>query len=645
MCGIAGSFGKKELDPVVGERVREALRHRGPDGSGSKSWPGATLVHTRLRIIDLSPTGDQPMSNEDGSVWTAFNGEIYNHHELQVDLEKKGHRFRGRSDTEVLPHLYEEYGDSMFIRLRGMFAVAILDQRQRRLLLARDRFGIKPLFYAADGSRAAFASEINALREFPGVDLTPDPQAIADFAGLLFVPAPHTIHRGISALQPGEVVDFRLDNDERVSWAQRQFHEFTSETNRDLTFDRALDNVDPLVEKAVVRQLESDVPLGALLSGGIDSSLVSLYSQRHVDDDLLTFNVRFPDDEYDETPAARTVADAIGSRHRTLDMGGQSGTWEQITDLMRIVGQPFADTSLFAVDQIAAAMRQHVTVALSGDGGDEGFGGYDVYWQIAAVNGLRRAPAFFWRAGAPFVAPLARLGVVRPTLAHRMRDLAGADDTGILQTFFSWLGERELRELTRPLDAVEPLRRLFEPHWRRSAGQGASPLERLSAHAVELNMRLILANDYLPKVDAGSMRHSLEVRVPMLDEDLIAFGLTLPHALRVEGRKGKRLLRGLAGRHLPASIAARPKRGFSVPVDRWVDSSFHGTLRESLLDAGSPVGDYFVRSVYAPWVEAFCGGDTLPGLSREGLYQRVMMLLALDVALRDLTGSRRRAAA
>jgi asparagine synthase (glutamine-hydrolysing) len=644
MCGIAGSFGSEELDTLVGRRVLEALRHRGPDGRASKTWAEATLLHTRLRIIDLSPTGDQPMSNEDGTIWTVFNGEIYNHHELQAELEKAGHRFRGRSDTEVLPHLYEEYGDEMFTRLRGMFAIAILDRRQRRLLLARDRFGIKPLFYSEDPSRVAFASEINALREFPGVDLTPDPQAIADFAGLLFVPAPHTIHRGISALRPGEIVDCRIGNDESMSAARRRFHEFTAEPNRDLTLDQALDDVDALAEKAVVRQLESDVPLGALLSGGIDSSLVSAYSQRHVEGDLLTFNVRFPDAEYDETPAAQTVAAAIGSRHQTLEMDGQSGTWEAITGLMRIVGQPFADTSLFAVDQISAAMRRHVTVALSGDGGDEGFGGYDVYWQIAAVNGLRWAPAFFWRAGVPFVAPFARLGVVRPTLARRMRDLAGADDTGILQTFFSWLGERELQELTRPLDDVEPLRRHFERHWRHSVGRSVSSLERLSAHAVELNVRLILANDYLPKVDAGSMRHSLEVRVPMLDEDLIGFGLTLPHALRVEGRKSKRLLRALAGRHLPASIAARPKRGFAVPVDQWVDRSFRLILRESLLDPGSPVGEYFVRSAYTPWVEAFCQGRTIQGLSREGLYQRVMMVLALDLALRDLTESHRAAA-
>src|SRR5439155_7169150 len=229
MCGIAGSLGTLPDSKDYSMRMAQTLRHRGPDAYGIRSWPEATLVHTRLRIIDLSPTGDQPMSNEDGTVWTVFNGEIYNHHELQAELENRGHRFRGRSDTEVLPHLYEEYGDAMFARLRGMFAIAILDRRQRRLLLARDRFGIKPLFYSADGSEIAFASEINVLREFPVVDLTPDPQAIADFAGLLFVPAPRTIHRGISALRPGEILDCRLGNDERVSAARGRFHEFSTE--------------------------------------------------------------------------------------------------------------------------------------------------------------------------------------------------------------------------------------------------------------------------------------------------------------------------------------------------------------------------------------------------------------------------------
>ena len=643
MCGIAGWLGSSALDPTVKDEVLAALRHRGPDANAAKSWPEATLLHTRLRIIDLSPAGDQPLANEDGSIWTVFNGEIYNHRELQAELEAKGHVFRGRSDTEVLPHLYEELGSEMFSRLRGMFALAIFDRRQRRLLLARDRFGIKPLFYASNLHDVAFASEIGAVRLFPGVDLAPDPQAVSDFAALLFVPAPRTIHRGIAAVEPGEVVECRLRRDGGVQVERSRFHEFGGRERCDLSLEEAADEAESLVEQAVVRQLESDVPLGSMLSGGIDSSLVSTFAQSHVPGDLLTFNVRFPDAAYDETDAARTVADAIGSRHQTLDLGNQGAAWDEVTRLLRAAGQPFADTSLFAVDRIAAAMREHVTVALSGDGGDEGFGGYDAYWQVAAISRMRAVPAPLWRAGVPCLAALGRLGVVRPTLARRLGDLAGADDTGILQTVFSWIPERDHAVLTRRLGEVEPTRRLFERQWRNGLGAG-SRLERLSAHAVEVNVRLVLANDFLPKVDTGSMRHSLEMRVPMLDEDLIDFGLALPHALRVKGRTGKLVLREVVARRLPPTLATRPKQGFSVPVDRWLDGRFRAALGELLRSKGAAVAEFLEPAVYGVWVDAFCRGERVPNLTREGLYQRVMMLLALELSLRDLRQSSRAAA-
>ncbi|HEY3185715.1 MAG TPA: asparagine synthase (glutamine-hydrolyzing) [Gaiellaceae bacterium] len=636
MCGVAGSYGRVQLDAPTRELMLAALHHRGPDGRGEKVWDDAALLHTRLRIIDLSASGDQPMANEDGSVWTVFNGEIYNHRALRTDLEARGHRFRGHSDTEVLPHLYEEYGDGMFERLRGMFTVAILDRREPRLLLGRDRFGIKPLFYAHGDGFLAFASEIAILRLVPGVDLTPDRQAIADFAALLFVPAPLTIHRGIRALSPGELLDCRPTGTGDVRVDVRPFHTFSIEPDPELTVDDAVDEAERLIEQAVVRQLESDVPLGSLLSGGIDSSLVSLFAQRRVPGDLLTFNVRPPDAEYDETWAAEAVAAAIGSRHRTLEMERRGASWDDITDLLRHAGQPFADTSLFAVDAISRAMRRHVTVALSGDGGDEGFGGYNAYWQITTIDRLRQAPPVLWHTAARMVAPLARLGFVRPTLGERARDIAGADDAAIVQTIFSWVREREHRQLLADADGVESPRRLFEPRWRYSLGPGTSRLERLSAHAVEANVRLVLANDYLAKVDTGSMRHSLEVRVPMLDEDLIAFGLTLPHELRVKGRTGKRILRAVAARNLPPAVAVRAKQGFEVPVDRWVDPTFTTRVRETLLDRSSPVGDHLDRRAYEPWVAAFGNGGIAAGVSRDGLYQRVMMLLSLDLALRDL---------
>lgn len=571
------------------------------------------------------------MANEDGSVWVVFNGEIYNHRELQRELEARGHVFRGRSDTEVLPHLYEEEGEALFRRLRGMFAVAILDLRRHRLLLGRDRFGIKPLFYAPTGRAVAFASELNALRLFPDLDLSPDRQAISDYASVLYVPAPQTVFRGLRVLEPGTFADASIGADGDVDLRVVRYHSWPSAVARDLTLGDAVDRADSLVEDAVARQLESDVQLGALLSGGIDSSLVSAAAQRRSDETLRTFNVRPADATYDETPAARAVAEHVGSLHTTLDMDPSGGSWDDVTRLLRHAGQPFADTSLFAVDAVSEAMRRFVTVALSGDGGDEGFGGYDLYRRLEPIERLRRLPAPFWHGASAALGPAARAGLVRPTLAQRVRDLTGADDTTVVQTLFSWIREREHARLVLGSEGLEPARRLFERRWDAVAG---TRLERISRHAVEVNLRLVLPDDFLFKVDTGSMRHGLEVRVPLLDEDVVEFGLALPHTLRADRRMTKLVLRGVAERRLPPGLSALPKRGFAVPVDRWVGPDFRARLREELLASSSPVSDQLDRGMYEPWVRAFCDGGQVPGLTRDGLYQRVVMLLALDLALR-----------
>lgn len=379
MCGIAGWLGSVTDGQQSATRMARALRHRGPDSQGIRSWPEATLVHTRLSIIDLSPTGAQPIANQDETVWAVFNGEIYNHRELRRELESRGHVFRGRSDSEVLPHLYQEEGPGFVSRLRGMFSLAIFDTRAKTLLLARDRFGIKPLFYAQAPHRLAFASEINALLTLPGVDDRPDRQALYDFAALLYIPAPETFYRGIRALQAGEVLEARLNHD-GISWKTRTFHQWAIAPDPAITATQAVDRTDALLTTAVQRQMESDVPLGALLSGGIDSSLVSAAAQEAATRSLHTFNVRFSEQEYDETWAAVAVAQHIGSDHTTLDMDDVRGTWEHVTGLLQHAGQPFADTSLFAAHAVCRLMRQHVTVALSGDGGDEAFGGYNTFW-------------------------------------------------------------------------------------------------------------------------------------------------------------------------------------------------------------------------------------------------------------------------
>ncbi len=575
------------------------------------------------------------MANEDETVWTILNGEIYNHREIQKDLEKRGHLFRGRSDTEILPHLYEEEGAGFLNRLRGMFALAIYDTRKRSLLLARDQFGIKPLFYSSSADRLAFASEIRALLELPGVDTEPDKQAIYDFAALFYIPAPETFYTGIRALEPGEMLQADI-NSGKICWEKRKYHQWSIAPDLTLTLDNAADRADALLTTAVRRQMESDVPLGTLLSGGIDSSLVSAAAQSALNGELRTFNVRFADKEYDETWAAVEVAKHIGTCHQTLEMGDDQGSWDHVTALLLHAGQPFADTSLFAVNAVCQLMRQHVTVALSGDGGDEGFGGYEFYWQIARIDLVQRLPAPVLRQASLALAPLAHLGFVRRQWPQRAKEIADADDPSIIQDLFCWVRKEEHERLCR-ITGVLPIRRFFEPQWEHQLPRTASRLERLSAHATEVNTRLVLPNDFLFKVDTASMKENLEVRVPMLDEDLFSFGLSLPHRLKVTGRTCKRVLRTIAERRLPPKVASKPKRGFGIPVDRWVTVDFKARLKDILLGSNSRLSEFLTPKAYEPLVRAFCEQRCYAGVSREGLYQRAIMLLSLQLALNPKT--------
>ena len=633
MCGIAGWLGALPRREDYAIAMSRALRHRGPDGNGIQSWPEATLVHTRLSIIDMSAAGAQPMANEDGTIWTVFNGEIYNHRELRHELKTRGHIFKGRSDTEVLPHLYEEYGVEFVSRLRGMFALAIYDTRNRTLILARDRFGIKPLFYAPVWNWLAFASEIRALCELPDIDIRPDRQAIYDFAALSYIPAPETFYRGIRALQPGQILEARLDRG-NVYYDTRFFHSWSLAPDLSLRLDAAVERADALLTNSVRRQMESDVPLGALLSGGIDSSLVSAAAQTALTHKLQTFNVRFFEKEFDETWAAVAVSRHIGSDHEILDIGNTPGTWEQITDLLWHAGQPFADTSLFAVNAVSRLMRQHVTVALSGDGGDEGFGGYDFYWRIARIAQIQRFPPWLISAGSLPLNSLAHLDVISPSFPERFDSLVHADDTSIIQQLFCWVRDREHRALCRDANLL-PVRRLFEPQWELDLPRRASRLERLSARATEANTRLMLPNDFLFKVDIASMKESLEIRVPMLDEDLFSFGLSLPHHLKVNGRTCKRVLRHVAERRLPRRVANKPKRGFSIPVDTWVHGEFKTRLKDVLLGPSSSLPEFFRPEIYRPMIDAFCNGSLYPGISRQGLYHRAIMLLSVQLAVSE----------
>ena len=631
MCGIAGWLGPIPEPQLYSQCLVQALWHRGPDGHGVRFSPNATLVHTRLGILDLSDAGAQPMANEDRSIWVVFNGEIYNHREIRRDLESRGHLFKGRSDSEILPHLYEEEGAAFLSRLRGMFALAVYDERKRILILARDRFGIKPLFYAATKYGLVFASEIKALLELPGIDIEPDKQAVSDYAALLYIPAPETIYRGVRSLQAGELLQGRYIQG-NIEWSTRLFHRWSIAPNPSLTLKKAADQTEELITAAVQKQLESDVPLGALLSGGIDSSLVSAAAQTALNSPVQTFNARFSEQSYDETWAALAVARHIGSDHRTLDIMDAQGGWSQIQTLLQHAGQPFADTSFFATDAICQLIRQYVTVALSGDGGDEAFGGYRFYRRIALLAAMQRLPKQLGSAASCALAPFAKLRVIPSHYPRRAKKVAQADDISLVESLFCSVSEAEHRALCRDL-SVLPTRRLFERQWERELFPGASSVERLSTHATEVNIRLELANDFLFKVDTASMKHSLEVRVPMLDEDLFAFGLSLPHKLKVRHQIGKVVLREIARRKLPRQVAKKPKQGFALPVDKWVNGDFKLRLNDALLGSNSTLSEYFNPQVYRPIVEAFCTGRDHPNLSRRALYVRTIMLLSLQLVL------------
>jgi asparagine synthase (glutamine-hydrolysing) len=631
MCGIAGWVRLPTPSPDLPSRLVAALRHRGPDGEGHEVWPEAGLVHARLSIIDLSPAGRQPMANENGTVWVVFNGEIYNHHELRAELERKNHHFQGRADSEVLPHLYEEEGDRLFERLRGMFAIALLDMKRRILLLGRDRFGIKPMFYADASTGLTFASEIAALRQFPGIDWAIDPQAVSDFAALSYIPAPLTLFRGVHCVEPGEVIRVAWDGGalERTS---RRYHRFHIAPDARLTMGDAVDRVESLLETGVRTQLESDVPLGALLSGGIDSSLVCRAAQRGLPQGLRTFNVQFPDREFDETWAAVAVARSIGSVHQTLAMPAAGGSWESVTGLLTHCGQPFADTSIFAVHAICREMRSHVMVALSGDGGDEGFGGYYFHWMIERVASWLRIPGPGLALGSLLARLPARLGYVSPGFPDRLLGYRGATDAAVVRSLTTFIEEAEHRGLRRDRELLS-VDRHFASRWENDLGPRPERVDALAALATEVNVRLILPNDFLFKTDIASMRVGLELRVPMLDEDLFAFALNLPRALKVRGSTGKRVLRALAERQLPGDIARKPKMGFGVPVDRWVDAEFRARLGRLLLGPEAILPEFFEPDRYRPWVEAFARNCPAPGVTRAGLQYRVIMLLALQLGV------------
>ncbi len=636
MCGFAGRFHPIALppDPEWRRRGDALLAHRGPDGRGEHVDSRCELIHRRLALLDLSRTGAQPMANEDGTVVVVYNGEIYNHEELRQRLSARGHVFRGRSDTEVLAHLYEEHGADMAVHLRGMFAFAILDRRQNRVLLVRDRFGIKPLYYAFHDGQCVFASEMKAILALRGLTPRLDRQACYDFLGLSYIPEPATGFSNVFALPKGTALLITESGVRSVTFAT-----ISPDPDQSLSRAQLAERTGELLLAAVKQQAVADVPVAALLSGGIDSSLVVAAHARSSDHPITTFNVAFADPAHDETPVALEAAKHYHTDHHTIRLHEQDLTPESVFSLLRHFDQPFADPSLVPTYHVARAVRQHgIICTLTGDGGDEAFGGYPEFWRAERLAQLASTPDWVLATAGSVAAPLSRWtrnGGRQAAKALRLARAGQDDSCALLSGLLNYLTESEKAELLQG-EAADPFQTAHR-HFGVASG-GVSDIERLSAQLTRAHFDVSLPSDMLRKVDMMSMRAGIEVRVPMLDEQLVDHALTLPHRLKTDGRIGKLVLRDLAREWLPARVASHPKHGFSIPLDVMVRADFHDAVADLLDAPDSRTRSFLDRELVRSWLREFRAatlGDAGGRISREGLYLRVLMLVALELWMRD----------
>ena len=615
MCGIYGAFSTDAQRPIQAdllERMARVLAHRGPDGEGSHLAGPFGMGMRRLSIIDLTG-GDQPIANEDGTVWVVFNGEIYNYRELTADLIARGHRFATSSDTEVLVHLYEDYGERCAEALRGMFAFAIWDEPRRELLLGRDRLGIKPLYYAATPDGFLFGSELKALIQSPWLSPRLDRRGLAAYLQHGYVPDPLSILDGVVKVPPGHTLTVRSGRPA----PPRRYWQATAHFKPAAAPDSEAQAAEDLwrkLEEAVRFHMVSDVPVGAFLSGGVDSSAVVSIMARASRRPIKTFSVGFREDRYNELPHARQVAAAYGTEHHELLV--EPNDLKILEELLSSFDEPFADSSAIPTYLVSRLARQHVKVVLSGDGGDELFAGYDRY----VVDHRRRHLGLLGDLGLG--APLRALSAVLP--------VGGGKNT---------LYNLSLPRLQRYIDAISLFPRQALRDVLADGDASRVDIASLADHDLDalsqlqdLDLKTYLPGDILTKVDRMSMANSLEARVPLLDHPLVEFACSLPPDLRFRDGKTKHLLkRALEGR-VPAEILTRPKQGFAVPLESWFSGSIPGFFRDELADTSWLAGVGIQRAEVSRLLERFAETD------RRDYCDRLWALVVLNRAVRRLLG-------
>ena len=625
MCGIAGVLHhsiEQAVEPAAVHTMTDALAHRGPDADGFHVERRVGLGARRLRIIDLE-TGDQPIPNEDGTIWAALNGEIYNYVELRAELIEQGHRFRSTCDTEVIAHMYEQDGLDCVRRFRGMFAFAVWDATSGELMLARDRFGIKPLFIAEGGGRLAFASEIKSLLHLSWIDRAWLPEALRAYLRVGYVPCPMTVYRGVRKMEPGTTELWRLGRDGRAGGrvtSSRYWRPRLTTTDPLPPFAEAREQATELLEESIQLHLRSDVPLGAFLSGGVDSSTVVALMRAGGARDLKTFSIGFEGDPASELPYAERVARHLGTDHHSEVIG--TGEARNLPELLARFDEPFADNSAIPTYLVSRLAREHVTVSLSGDGGDELFAGYRLYAPIPLYHAFDRVPLAQRRQLSNAAAYVVPEGARGGGFVRRLASPAA------LRFFSLKYGLAQTERFM--LDTLSPEFAAF-------LGEGADDdwLRRFESDgsvgdAQRVDQETYMVDDVLTKVDRSSMAVSLEARVPLLDHVFADYVNSLPLGHKLRFGRHKLLLKAIGRPYLPDGLFDRPKQGFEIPMRAWLTGPLREFARERL------VGDEL--GLFAP-----AAVRTLLGLlegSERDFSSRVWTLLSLaswaDMARSDV---------
>ena len=601
MCGIAGVLYAESTRPVDQPTLRamgRSIAHRGPDAEGFWVEPGIGLVHRRLSIIDLGG-GDQPIGNEDGSVQVVFNGEIYNYQELRSGLEARGHRFRTRSDTEVLVHLYEEEGERLVDRLRGMFAFALWDCTRRRLVLARDRVGIKPLYLYRDGEKMLFGSELKAILAHPDVDRAVDVDSLEDYLAFGMVLGSRSIFKRIEKLPPAHVLTVRAGELDR---APTRYWQLRIEPDHRRSVEEWQEEIRAKLDETVRLHLIADVPVGAFLSGGLDSSMVVARAAGSVKGALQTFSIGFAEEAFSELPYARQVANRFGTQH--FEEIVTPDAVSLLDELTRYYDEPFSDSSAIPTYLVARLASRSVKVVLSGDGGDEAFGGYARYAHDLKEAALRRCLPTWFRQLA--LGPLARAWpkadwLPRPlrakTLLTNLSLDAGAAYANTLAQCRGPLRRQLLAaDLRGQLNGHEPERIIRAHH-------ATAPAHDALGGMLAADTGTILPDDFLVKVDRASMAHGLEVRPPLLDHELLELAARIPSEWKVRKGETKWIFKQVCRKELPAGVIDRPKHGFEMPIDSWLRGPLGEMFEAAVLCPGASVAGLvdqtIARKLYA----------------------------------------------